>query len=1015
MNKKAIVALKSAWPSVLKKGGWFAIAVGDFERDPERTPLLVVDHRKAVPRAALSKLDREVDLARAMIGRLTISEQGLTFLISEESLVKSPQLMRRAMRQLASHPSVAGIKLNATRDAGYAMDSVVIEDGEVSLDSAEEARLAGDKKKGLLGGRGPYEKLVGALQSWGRKFAHALSPSELDQAERALDKVTKAANAWREKHRTGGKEGRRQEVEHVEQQVARARATLQQARLRLERQFALDALVQGILEPAEDAPPQTPGQLHEAQVGLAERLEATEDPDEKRLITDQIDALARVAEDALKRARDRARPDAPEDQRALALARGAALQARLWRLEELTRPPEALGGRRPREGVNVAQGRRAAGGQLEDQLDAVISDLEQPWMTDELAATLMDDLSAALERLRRNHAGAIADRAAAQLSKLAEKLTIRLVEARAEGVLTETARANLIGSLGRSNEVDAKVRARLVATLGQDLSEDLRRLAAESLGEDQNQPLAGLRDLPAMTRLTHARDQISTRVEQAHRLLIARVVSGATALGLSEQEATAYATARLPRLNLLSEHSRPELPTVEALLRGLVEAHPELGERLELLLEDEDRRADDALAEHDAGRHLGAAGTILEDDVAQTLVEVREQGARTITAIRRVATALLDRLLADPMAVPEPTRRLCVGLHDRAAELPALGQEGARTLLVDTLHLRWIGPALGQEFSLPNPETGLSGSPPTMAGINQLLMFVVTGRVPADELYLPFVDLIRAYIPRYQQFLDRLLEGTRAQILQVPDPLAGAPRSESHDARIERQRSERREALESAEHLDLDAATELLNLQLRDRCATILRQERDRLDVDRAALQRAVLAPISERFRDRAGSLVAPSREDWHQLVRALAGEGQTLCRQLATDAKEGNDNALFRRKPSAEQEGDEQDDDEGYTRDEHWQAVMLPWIYGRVNGALSSHPEIALTAPEDFEREALGPVQEEHARIFDPRRHAEVPRAIAKAVADLRPMLTQVEQVIAAAILSVEETGLTRMGFGRL
>lgn len=77
----------------------------------------------------------------------------------------------------------------------------------------------------------------------------------------------------------------------------------------------------------------------------------------------------------------------------------------------------------------------------------------------------------------------------------------------------------------------------------------------------------------------------------------------------------------------------------------------------------------------------------------------------------------------------------------------------------------------------------------------------------------------------------------------------------------------------------------------------------------------------------------------------------------------------------------------------------MLPWIDGRVNGAPSGHPDVALTGPE----------------AFDPRRHAEVPRAIAKAEATLRPMLTQIEQVIAAAILSVEETGVTRMGFGRL
>lgn len=83
----------------------------------------------------------------------------------------------------------------------------------------------------------------------------------------------------------------------------------------------------------------------------------------------------------------------------------------------------------------------------------------------------------------------------------------------------------------------------------------------------------------------------------------------------------------------------------------------------------------------------------------------------------------------------------------------------------------------------------------------------------------------------------------------------------------------------------------------------------------------------------------------------------------------------------------------------ERGRSVMLPWIDGRVNGALSSHPAVALTGPE----------------AFDPRRHAEVPRAIAKAEASLRPMLTQIEQVIAALVTGVEETGLTRMGFARL
>lgn len=108
MNNKSLRALRAAWKTVSKRGGWFVLAPNGFPTVKGREPVLVLRKDKPATREHLKKLDPSARVDKVFIGAVTVGRRGMAFDFTDKSTATDPMLLREAVRQVATSEAEKG-------------------------------------------------------------------------------------------------------------------------------------------------------------------------------------------------------------------------------------------------------------------------------------------------------------------------------------------------------------------------------------------------------------------------------------------------------------------------------------------------------------------------------------------------------------------------------------------------------------------------------------------------------------------------------------------------------------------------------------------------------------------------------------------------------------------------------------------------------------------------------------------------------------------------------------------
>lgn len=174
MNDKTLRHLKSHWPKVLDQGGYFAVALQDWPKQEDAVPYFLVHKSKEVTKAAIKKMDKDVDVSKKLIvGRITIEDR-VAFNISPDSRTRSPALLGKAIRRLAEEEELAKLRLQRVKKAHFRLDQDLELQGDQRLDTAESTRASakgrGIKDKKIKIGKSSFDDLMKQLSQWHKTF-----------------------------------------------------------------------------------------------------------------------------------------------------------------------------------------------------------------------------------------------------------------------------------------------------------------------------------------------------------------------------------------------------------------------------------------------------------------------------------------------------------------------------------------------------------------------------------------------------------------------------------------------------------------------------------------------------------------------------------------------------------------------------------------------------------------------------------------------------------------------------
>lgn len=471
--------LKKQWPKVGRKGGYFALAMNNFPRDQDAQPLLRVHANKVMTKAALKKVgpDGNLPYAKTITGRIDVGGE-VSFWIAGDSVVKSPALLRKAIKRLAEDAEIALLqpKFASLRRAPMAVEEEV-EIDQAELVDTEEARRAGGKsklKKTL--GVGDYAKLLKRLDTWKKNFhAKGVTSSSAPKARQALWAIHEDAQAWINAHQGTTQIDRLAAVQQIMTTCAALRAKLDQRLALLAESASVDALLEGDR-------PLTDAEERMAARNLHARLENTQDEDEREQIVLALKGLPHAVAldmEAARQTEEQAELEDRELTREEAAVR-VETQQRAGRVLALY----ALGARAtplvdPRGGDTRITGRDAARVALVEHVDDMLQ--LPPDVHSEVISSQASELKGLLESL---------ETMAPDLAAVVEgKLREAGVEASIDVALTALDKVDgdveqALKTLGRGNNLGSKLLGIIRQRATEELADQTRLATRQLLGDD---------------------------------------------------------------------------------------------------------------------------------------------------------------------------------------------------------------------------------------------------------------------------------------------------------------------------------------------------------------------------------------------------------------------------------------------------------------------------------------------------------------------------------------------------
>jgi len=364
-----------------------------------------------------------------------------------------------------------------------------------------------------------------------------------------------------------------------------------------------------------------------------------------------------------------------------------------------------------------------------------------------------------------------------------------------------------------------------------------------------------------------------------------------------------------------------------------------------------------------------SAVTEARDRLPEQLEQLQEASQITVQTMRETLVSVMERLLADPMAVPRPIRELVLEAANICEDIDSADQQTVRRIGTDVVMLRWLVPRLA--VPRPDPETGYLIVPRTQVQVSTLLQLIANGIVSNKPEVLPYADLLRDYIPRWYAFLDTIVDQTRAE--SGVDP---------YDSR----RPE-----ELALVGDATAHWKLCTRYLSKEAEKFVRYDLDGVALlHRSGLPR-FFKPLRQVHQERHAQPDA-FEIGWRgrtHLLNEVLEQAYEMFQEEARRIGEGHGSPIFT----------PLEDEDHYDAEEHWDLEVRSRFNTLLSRLLSEGPFQTLCSSGDPITGLLGDLRGQHEALFDPNKHGVLPMKRSKMDEPLAALFDTAEERLRAAM----------------